>query len=63
MKVVVKDGKGKTLRKFWGNLVCFHDLDKKDFKAILPSGGILLSVNEPRCVYENELDGSLTVEA
>ena len=27
MKVVVKDGEGKVIQKFWGNLVCVHDLE------------------------------------
>lgn len=63
MKVVVKDSKGKVLQKFWGNLICIHDLDEKIFKVTSASGDFLETVSEPRCVYENELDGSLTVEA
>ena len=63
MKVVVKDENGKVLQKFWGNLICVHDLGEKFFRAILPSGGILHSVSKPKCVYENELYGTITVEA
>lgn len=63
MKVVVKDKNGKTLQKFWGNLVCVHDLEENVFKVADASGDFLKRVKEPKCVYENELDGSLTVEA
>lgn len=62
MKVIVKDSDGKILQKLWGNLVCVHDLDEKDFKVADASGNILLSVNHPKCVHENELDGTITVE-
>lgn len=62
MKVIVKDSNGKILQKFWGNLVCVHDLDEKIFKVPDACGGFLLYVREPKCVHENELDGSLTVE-
>jgi hypothetical protein len=62
MKVIVKDSDGKILQKLWGNLVCVHDLDEKDFKVADASGNILLSVSEPKCVHENELDGTITVE-
>lgn len=62
MKVVVKDRKGKVLQKFWGNLICIHDLDDKIFKVISASGDLLETVSELKCVYESELDESLTVE-
>ena len=62
MKVVVKDGKGKVLQRFWGSLVCAHDLEEKRFKVADASGGILFSVSGPKCVYESELDGTITVE-
>lgn len=63
MKVVVKDESGKVVRKVWGNLICVHDLEKSFFKANDLSGAGVVFVNQPKCVYENELDGSLTVEA
>ena len=63
MKVVVKDESGKTLQKCWGNVVCVHDLEEGIFKVTDASGDFLETVSEPKCVYENELDGSLTVEA
>lgn len=63
MKVVVKDESGKTLQKFWGNLVCVHDLEEGVFKVADASGGFLKRVSKPKCVYENELYGTITVEA
>lgn len=62
MKVVVKDGKGKVLQKFWGNLVCVHDLEEGIFKVADASGDFLKRVSEPKCIYENELNGTITVE-
>ena len=62
MKVVVKDGDGKVVKKVWGNLVCVHDLEKGVFKANDLSGTGVVFVDRPKCVYENEVDGSLTVE-
>lgn len=62
MKVVVKDESGKVVRKVWGDLICVHDLEKGFFKANDMSGVGVLLVNRPKCVHENELYGTITVE-
>ena len=46
MKVVVKDESGKTLQKFWGNLVCVHDLEKGVFKTNELNGSLTVEVEK-----------------
>ena len=45
MKVVVKDESGKTLQKFWGNLVCVHDLEENVAKFLDVVGLVLRAVH------------------